>query len=119
MSSGLIIDLEQIYSGVLAESELTSVLREDAFTGEARIYQDGLETADVAEDCTFAIWMRKHDHHKVASSARKGRHFQERLHNDENYTPPFLGKPASKLIIMRARSKVSHVHEWDTLTIHR
>jgi hypothetical protein len=47
-----------VYSGVLAEAELNSVLREDAFHGEARIYQDGLETADVAEDCTFAVWIR-------------------------------------------------------------
>ena len=81
------------------------MLREDAFTGEARIYQDGLETADVAEDCTFAIWMRKHDTHRI-STKRAGRHYQERLHDDESYTPPFLGKPASKLIILRARSKV-------------
>jgi hypothetical protein len=95
-----------VYSGVLAEAELNSVLREDAFHGEARIYQDGLETADVAEDCTFAVWIRKHETRGKIPHKRTPQQLHERIHSDDNYIPPFLGKPASQLVLFRARSKV-------------
>jgi hypothetical protein len=95
----------QIYSGVLADAELASVLQENAFEGDARIYQDGLECADGAEDCTFVIWMRKRDHHSLRTK-RTPAETHQLTKPSEHYNPPLLGKPATVLLVLRARSKV-------------
>ncbi len=39
---------QQVYSGLLAQNEITSITREDPFKGEARVYQDGLEVSRAA-----------------------------------------------------------------------
>lgn len=94
-----------MYSGVLAAAELSSILQEDVFQGEARIFPDGLANADMGEDCMFAIWARKADTPRI-DYRRYRRIWHYAARTDDAYVPPRLGRSCSKLLIFRARSKV-------------
>ncbi|KAL7420775.1 hypothetical protein Q5752_004727 [Cryptotrichosporon argae] len=51
-----------VYSGMLAQDELREAVHEAAFAPSARVYQDGLQSTDGAEDTTFAVrigWTRR------------------------------------------------------------
>jgi hypothetical protein len=42
------VTANQVYAGLLAQNEVTSKTREDAWNGEPRVYQDGLEVSAYA-----------------------------------------------------------------------
>lgn len=94
-----------IYSGFLAEAELTSVLHEDFWLGEARVYQDGLQCADDVQDCTFVLWLRRVETKRRRLKRIAGTR-QAIADADKHYSPVPLGRAPAKTLIFRARSKL-------------
>ncbi|WVW84624.1 hypothetical protein I302_106658 [Kwoniella bestiolae CBS 10118] len=99
-----------VYSGMLALDELPSTSSADVFTSESRVYQDGLQSSDGAEDTTFCVRLTS------PSSSKKdkggwGRKVTQPWENhdivgDQNFLPPDLSKKPSQLLIFRARSQL-------------
>ncbi|WVQ65819.1 uncharacterized protein L199_003997 [Kwoniella botswanensis] len=98
-----------VYSGMLALDEIPSTSSSDAFTSESRVYQDGLQSSDGAEDTTFCVRLTS------PSSSKKEKGWGKKvtqpwenqdLVKDQNFLPPDLSKRPSQLLIFRARSKL-------------
>lgn len=112
-----------VYSGMLASDELDSNPNETAWDPHHRVYQDGLQSSDSVEDTTFCIRLvwptgpfaapqpwdveeNRRDTNQDGSadsidsnSAKDG--------NRPKFVPPPLRREPQRLLICRARSKVS------------
>ncbi|KAK8858607.1 hypothetical protein IAR55_002836 [Kwoniella newhampshirensis] len=90
-----------VYSGMLAQDELHEASNSDAFSTQARVYQDGLQSSDPAEDTTFCVRLS-------TSPSRWGTKRTQpwEMEDDAEFLPPGLSKKAPSLLIFRARSKL-------------
>lgn len=91
---------------MLAEEELDANLNETAWDPQNRVYQDGLQSTDGAEDTTFCVrllwphgpfsppqpWDLEENRKETGAQA--------------NFVPPPLRKEPQRLLICRARSKL-------------
>ncbi|WRT67825.1 uncharacterized protein IL334_004799 [Kwoniella shivajii] len=102
-----------VYSGMLALDEMPSSTSgssttNDAFSSQARVYQDGLQSSDGPEDTTFCVrlalpsskWSKKSVNHPWEE---EGEGEKDGLNN---LVIPDLTKKATQLLIFRARSKL-------------
>ncbi|KAK4686458.1 hypothetical protein P7C73_g3664, partial [Tremellales sp. Uapishka_1] len=90
-----------VYSGLLAQEEVHEAVDEDGFFTRPRVYQDGLQTGDGAEDTTFCV--------RLSSKAGwKGSHVKPWEEEDivDGFVPPALSKKPPVLLIFRTRSKL-------------
>ncbi|WWC88719.1 uncharacterized protein L201_003632 [Kwoniella dendrophila CBS 6074] len=123
-----------VYSGMLALDELPSTSSSDTFTSQSRVYQDGLQSSDGAEDTTFCIRLSSKKFNKHSINHPWGI-LENDLSNKNNYNDiesnnkeeqsksqtgnqnkvvdsmtsipiPDLSKKANQLLIFRARSKL-------------
>ncbi|WWD18499.1 hypothetical protein CI109_102951 [Kwoniella shandongensis] len=90
-----------VYSGMLAQDELHEASNSDAFSTQARVYQDGLQSSDPAEDTTFCLRL-------PTSPSRWGKKRTQpwEMEEDADFLPPGLSKKPATLLIFRARSKL-------------
>nr|XP_018262424.1 uncharacterized protein I303_05441 [Kwoniella dejecticola CBS 10117]OBR84582.1 hypothetical protein I303_05441 [Kwoniella dejecticola CBS 10117] len=103
-----------VYSGMLALDELPSPNSNDIFTSQSRVYQDGLQSSDGAEDTTFCVRLTTSPYSSTNSSKKAWTTRKkvtqpwenEDLTQDQEFLPPDLSKNPNQLLIFRARSKL-------------
>lgn len=115
-----------VYSGMLAEDELDSNTNETAWDPQNRMYQDGLQSTDGVEDTTFCVRLvwpngrfappqpwdvdeNRRDASNVDGSTKENGDgkVKEKGKAKATFVAPPLRKEPLRLLICRARSKVS------------
>ncbi|ORY24284.1 Pleckstrin homology domain-domain-containing protein [Naematelia encephala] len=90
-----------VYSGMLAQDELHESVNEGGFQNTARVYQDGLQSSDGAEDTTFCVRL------PIPTSTWGKRRTQPwEMEEEADFFPPGLSSTPPALLIFRARSKL-------------
>ncbi|WVR06432.1 hypothetical protein IAU60_003463 [Kwoniella sp. DSM 27419] len=90
-----------VYSGMLALEELPGSPSGDGLATEAKVYQDGLQSADGPEDTTFCVRLSTHP-----SIWGKKTTQPWEMEEEAEFLPPGLSKKPPVLLIFRARSKL-------------
>ncbi|BEJ14793.1 hypothetical protein CspHIS471_0405600 [Cutaneotrichosporon sp. HIS471] len=94
-----------VYSGMLAQDELDANENEQAWDPKNRMYMDGLQSADGAEDTTFCVrilW----PHGSFAPPQPWDMEENRKSGAQASFTPPPLRTKPLRLLVCRARSKL-------------
>ncbi|KLT42021.1 hypothetical protein CC85DRAFT_285951 [Cutaneotrichosporon oleaginosum] len=95
-----------VYSGMLAQDELDANPNESAWDPQNRVYQDGLQSNDGAEDTTFCVrllWPHGRFAPPQPWDLEKNR---KETGAQADFVPPPLKKEPQRLLVCRARSKL-------------
>lgn len=92
---------------MLAQDELDANLNETAWDPQNRVYQDGLQSTDGAEDTTFCIRLLWPHGRFAPPQPWDLEENRKETGAQANFVPPPLRKEPQRLLICRARSKVS------------
>jgi len=87
-----------VYSGMMAQDELHEAADQDALASHPKVYHDGLQSADGAEDTTFCIRLPV-----TLSNWSQRKAYQWEAEGD-HVDVPSLSKKAPALLFFRARS---------------